>query len=646
MSVLTNTEGNQHAKTSVSHNSAADASSLSEEKNLDYNMQAVKEFEQIGDVKQVHENIEQSDGQCVSPGDQINSENHEMINRFQSHDLNSLDVQLTSHILSSIRNKITAHTSGHMCTNTQVDFNKQYSGEYFSIKQELPDEFVDLNSCSDEVCLYPQTSQPVYQAHSIDYCSPSASSLNSLNHSPDSSMMSSCTSPAFPNTLSSSNMNGLSINPFSVPKSENSETAVLRSDQSVLVCDSSQGAVGPASKSSSKQANLLPPCRVCGEKASGFHYGANTCEACKGFFRRSLKKDKLDFKCNGDNSCKMQKGKRNNCAYCRFNRCLNAGMSKDAIKTGRYTHEKRTQDIVEVKTLNGEFGPHLIHPSFIKTEPPAKTPMKKSLSERNRALLDHIYSAHKMIFPFWHKVLESGSYKIVSKNYAEKYQLEKKLKEEVCISPMLPEEYDNLDNAKGVRQKGHKNTMEELTQHIEIAIMAFVKYAKVIPGFTELSLNDQAALVKLSRFEIWMVGAHKFMDAGLQVVSGPRGKAYHMEELSEILDEDFVKALFSFAQSVQEIQLTNEETALLKCVALMFSDRSELQDPDKVEAIQQRLTECLEELLGSGQRFAKVMNALVRLRNLTEWNKTISENMVLEWPNMKQHPLLLEIMSV
>ena len=26
---------------------------------------------------------------------------------------------------------------------------------------------------------------------------------------------------------------------------------------------------------------LLPPCRVCGDKASGFHYGANTCEACK-----------------------------------------------------------------------------------------------------------------------------------------------------------------------------------------------------------------------------------------------------------------------------------------------------------------------------------------------------------------------------
>ena len=28
-------------------------------------------------------------------------------------------------------------------------------------------------------------------------------------------------------------------------------------------------------------APMLPPCCVCGERASGFHYGANTCEACK-----------------------------------------------------------------------------------------------------------------------------------------------------------------------------------------------------------------------------------------------------------------------------------------------------------------------------------------------------------------------------
>lgn len=68
-----------------------------------------------------------------------------------------------------------------------------------------------------------------------------------------------------------------------------------------------------------------------------------------------------------------------------------------------------------------------------------------------------------------------------------------------------------------------------------------------------------------------MIGAHKFMDLNLKVVSGPRGKAYHMDELSELLDEGFVNSMFTFALSMQEINLTNEETALLKCVALMFS---------------------------------------------------------------------------
>ena len=30
--------------------------------------------------------------------------------------------------------------------------------------------------------------------------------------------------------------------------------------------------------------SLLPPCKVCLEPAAGFHYGVNTCEACKVWF--------------------------------------------------------------------------------------------------------------------------------------------------------------------------------------------------------------------------------------------------------------------------------------------------------------------------------------------------------------------------
>lgn len=38
--------------------------------------------------------------------------------------------------------------------------------------------------------------------------------------------------------------------------------------------------------------------------------------------------------------------------------------------------------------------------------------------------------------------------------------------------------------------------MNLIVKHLEIVIMTFVKFAKSVPGFTELPLNDQATLVK------------------------------------------------------------------------------------------------------------------------------------------------------
>ncbi|BFZ16078.1 hypothetical protein BsWGS_19117 [Bradybaena similaris] len=99
------------------------------------------------------------------------------------------------------------------------------------------------------------------------------------------------------------------------------------------------GAVGP-----------LPPCRVCGEQAAGFHYGANTCEACKGFFRRSLLRSG-DYECVRSGNCIIGSNRRKCCPKCRYLKCLSVGMSKEAIKTGRYTYTKRTQDTLELKML-------------------------------------------------------------------------------------------------------------------------------------------------------------------------------------------------------------------------------------------------------------------------------------------------------
>ncbi|NXS36431.1 PPARG protein, partial [Pomatostomus ruficeps] len=66
-------------------------------------------------------------------------------------------------------------------------------------------------------------------------------------------------------------------------------------------------------------------CRVCGDKASGFHYGVHACEGCKGFFRRTIRLKLIYDRC--DLNCRIHKKSRNKCQYCRFQKCLAVGMS-------------------------------------------------------------------------------------------------------------------------------------------------------------------------------------------------------------------------------------------------------------------------------------------------------------------------------
>jgi hypothetical protein len=65
--------------------------------------------------------------------------------------------------------------------------------------------------------------------------------------------------------------------------------------------------------------------------SSGIHFGIISCQACKGFFGRSIKKQKK-YECSNDFKCDVAAEKRNSCQYCRFQKCLQAGMSPDSKK--------------------------------------------------------------------------------------------------------------------------------------------------------------------------------------------------------------------------------------------------------------------------------------------------------------------------
>ena len=78
----------------------------------------------------------------------------------------------------------------------------------------------------------------------------------------------------------------------------------------------------------------LGACAICGDRGSGYHYSVYSCEGCKGFFKRTVQKD-LQYKCREYQQCDINKTTRNQCQYCRFNKCLMTGMKRDAVREDR-----------------------------------------------------------------------------------------------------------------------------------------------------------------------------------------------------------------------------------------------------------------------------------------------------------------------
>ncbi|KAI6184697.1 Nuclear receptor domain-containing protein [Aphelenchoides bicaudatus] len=72
-------------------------------------------------------------------------------------------------------------------------------------------------------------------------------------------------------------------------------------------------------------------CPVCGDISFNRHFGVNSCNACAAFFRRSVAHQRR-YICVRGKQCKLSFGNpRHMCRYCRFQRCILAGMEISAI---------------------------------------------------------------------------------------------------------------------------------------------------------------------------------------------------------------------------------------------------------------------------------------------------------------------------
>ncbi|KAK4474995.1 hypothetical protein MN116_002095 [Schistosoma mekongi] len=83
-------------------------------------------------------------------------------------------------------------------------------------------------------------------------------------------------------------------------------------------------------------------CSICSDRASGKHYGVFSCEGCKGFFKRTVRKE-LTYICRDNQECQIDKRLRNRCQYCRFQKCLRVGMRREAVQEERQQQQLQSE---------------------------------------------------------------------------------------------------------------------------------------------------------------------------------------------------------------------------------------------------------------------------------------------------------------
>ncbi|XP_043797821.1 protein embryonic gonad-like isoform X1 [Apis laboriosa] len=118
-------------------------------------------------------------------------------------------------------------------------------------------------------------------------------------------------------------------------------------------------------------------CKVCGEPAAGFHFGAFTCEGCKSFFGRTYNNLGSISECKNGGVCVINKKNRTACKACRLRKCLMVGMSKSGSRYGRRSNWFKIHCLLQEQTNGNQsvtsggaspFGPGFL-PGFLPQAP-------------------------------------------------------------------------------------------------------------------------------------------------------------------------------------------------------------------------------------------------------------------------------------
>ncbi|KAG7202778.1 hypothetical protein KM043_009946 [Ampulex compressa] len=311
---------------------------------------------------------------------------------------------------------------------------------------------------------------------------------------------------------------------------------------------------------------LSQHCAICGDRATGKHYGAASCDGCKGFFRRSVRKNHL-YTCRFSRNCVVDKDKRNQCRYCRLRKCFKAGMKKEAVQ-----------------------------------------------NERDRI------SCRR---PSYEEQANNGSgLSVVSLLQAEM------LSRQVGAALELGSPSSDIDLS--TKQIANIN---DVCDSMKQQLLILVEWAKYIPAFSELTLDDQVALLRAHAGEhlllgvarrsmhlkdVLLLGNNCIITKNCPVISLPAEGRNQDLDISKV----GVRVMDELVKPLNEVQIDDTEFACLKAIVFFDPNAKGLSEPARIKHLRYQIQINLEDYISDRQydsrgRFGEILLTLPALQSIS-----------------------------
>uniref|UniRef100_A0A673NIT9 Retinoic acid receptor RXR n=1 Tax=Sinocyclocheilus rhinocerous TaxID=307959 RepID=A0A673NIT9_9TELE len=297
--------------------------------------------------------------------------------------------------------------------------------------------------------------------------------------------------------------------------------------------------------------SLKRMCAICGDRSSGKHYGVHSCEGCKGFFKRTIRKD-LSYTCRDNKECLVDKRQRNRCQYCRYQKCLAMGMKREAVQEERQKNKERDGDYECSSSANEEM------------------PVEKILEAETA--VEHRSDLHS----------------------------------DATGSPNDP--------------------VTNICQAADKQLFTLVEWAKRIPHFSELPLDDQVILLRAGWNELLIADfSHRSISVNDEILLAtglhvPRESTHNLG-VEAFFDRSPILVLTELVCKMRDMQMDKTELGCLRAIVLFNPDAKGLTSSSEVELLREKVYASLEAYCNQKYpdqqgRFAKLLLRLPALRSI------------------------------